>query len=76
MVSYLEQYRKTKSANVATTRRYDQEKVCVNWNPAVRVIGLPFRCDLKELSPQLPEDFSEVDIEAFYDRVYALASQI
>jgi hypothetical protein len=29
-----------------------------------------------ELSPQLPEDFSNVNVTDFLDRVYALASQI
>ena len=30
----------------------------------------------QELSPQLPEDFSAVDVPAFLDRVYALATQV
>jgi len=30
----------------------------------------------QEFSPQLPEDFASVDVKAFLDRVYALATQV
>ena len=76
MVIYLDQYRKAKAARTATAHNSAQEKLCVNGNAAIRVIGLPSHRDLKGLSPQLPEDFSKIDIESFHDRVYALASQI
>ena len=76
MVIYMDQYRKIKITNMAGMHRYVEEKLCVNGNPAIGVIAMPSDQVPNELSPQLPEDFSTVDIDAFYDRVYALASQI
>lgn len=76
MVIYMEQYRKAKTINGVGMHRHIEEKLCVNGNPAIRVIAMPSNQGLNELSPQLPEDFSTVDIGALYDRVYALASQI
>ena len=76
MVIYLDQYRKNKAANVIAPRRYDQEKLCVNGNPVVGVIAMSSHQNLHDLSPELPEDFTQVDVEALLGRVYALASQI
>jgi len=73
---YMDQYRKAKAAKMVATRCHDQEKLYVNWNPAIRVIPLSCYRDLKGPSPQLPEDFAKIDIAAFHDHVYALASQI
>lgn len=77
MVIYLDDYRKARAAaRVAPAQRYDEELLCVNWNPAVSLVALScFQSD-QELSPQLPEDLSTVDAGAFLDRVYALASQV
>lgn len=76
MVIYMDQYRKAKAAKRAEHRRYDEELLCVNWNPAIGLIAMSCYQTVQELSPQLPEDFSNVDVSAFLDRVYALASQI
>lgn len=76
MVIYMDQYREAKAAKLAAMHCCDQEKLCVNWNSAVSVIGMSSGRDPKELSPQFPEDFSKVDVPAFRNRVYALASQI
>lgn len=80
MVIYMDQYRKAKAANIAANvamaRCYEEEKLCVNWNPAIGVIAMSFYQNMNELSPQLPEDFSEVDIDALLERVSALATQI
>jgi len=76
MVIYMDDYRKAKEASVTSQRRYDEELLCVNWNPAIRVIALSCYQTAEELSPQLPEDFSNTDAEAFLQRVYALATQV
>jgi hypothetical protein len=76
MVVYLDQYRKAKAANVMAARSYDQAKLCVNGNLTTGVIAMPSKQHSIDLSPELPEDFSQVDIEALLGRVYALASQI
>ncbi len=76
MVIYMDPYRKAKAARMVTAHCGAQEKPCVNGNSAFRVIGLSSHRDLKGLSPRLPEDFSKIDVEAFHNRVYALASQI
>ena len=76
MVIYMDDYRKAKSVKHAEGSRYDEELLCVNWNPAVSLIARSCYQTPQELSPQLPEDFSTVDMTAFMNRVYALASQI
>jgi len=76
MVIYMDDYRKAKAAKPAGHRRYDEDLLCVNWNPAVGLVALSCYQTEQEHSPQLPEDFSNIDVAAFLDRVYALASQI
>ena len=76
MLIYLDDYRKAKTAKPADYGRYDEELLCVNWNPAVSVVALSSYQTAQELSPALPEDFTAVDVHAFMTRVYALASQI
>ncbi len=75
MVVYLDQYRKAKAANVMAARRYGQTRLCVNGSPSTGVIAMPGN-HASDLSPELPEDFTGVDVEAFLGRVYAMASQI
>jgi len=72
MVVYLDQYRKAK----APARYYGGERLCVNGNPASGVIVMTGIQNTNDLSPDLPEDFTQVDGEALLGRVYALASQI
>jgi len=77
MIIVLDDYRKAKAAKRAErSGRYDEELLCVNWNPAVRLIAMSCFQTEQEMSPQLPEDFSKIDAGVFLDRVYALASQI
>ena len=76
MVIYMEDYRKAKAAPRPQHGRYDEELLCVNWNPAVSVIAMSCFQTEQELSPQLPEDLPKIDAGVFLDRVYALASQI
>ena len=77
MIISLDEYRKAKEAKrVTPAQRRDEELLCVNWNPAVSLIAMSCFQTERELSPQLPDDFSKIDADAFLDRVYALASQI
>lgn len=78
MVIYMDKYRKSKATHRVTLRRYsdEAEALCVNWNPAIGVIAMSCYLNSNELSPQLPEDFSNVNVTEFLDRVYALSSQI
>ena len=76
MVIYMDDYRKAQDVKVAQHERYDEELLCVNWNPALRVLAMSCYQTARELSPQLPESFSNIDAEAFLDRVYALATQV
>ena len=75
MLIYLDDYRKAKSAKLIEHSRYDEELLCVNWNPAVSMIALTCDQTPHEPSPTLPEDTAMVE-QDFMDRVYALASQI
>ena len=75
MLIYLDDYRRSK-AKPAELGCHDEELLCVNWNPAVRVVALSCYQTPQELSPQLPENFAAVDMQAFMTRVTALASQI
>jgi hypothetical protein len=76
MLIYLDDYRRAKAPQPASYTRYDEELLCVNWNPAVSVVALSTYQTPQELSPELPEDFTALDVEAFMNRVYALATQI
>ena len=76
MVIYMDEYRKAQAMDVAKHGQYDEELLCVNWNPAIRVLAMSCYQTEQELSPQLPEDFSKTDAEAFLNRVYALATQV
>lgn len=76
MVIYMDDYRKAQDSNLARHSRYDEELLCANWNPALRVLAMSCYQTAEELSPRLPEDFSKFDADAFLDRVYALATQV
>jgi hypothetical protein len=45
-----------------------------NWNPAVVYLGGDIA--QRSISPELPDDDSTLDVNAFLDKVYALATQI
>jgi hypothetical protein len=72
----MDDYRKAQAMNVAAHRRYDEELLCANWNPAVRVLAMSWFQTDQELSPELPDDLSKIDADAFLNRVYALATQV
>lgn len=77
MIIVLDDYRNAKAARrLEKVERYDEELLCVNWNPAVQLVAMSCFQTEQELSPPLPEDFSSIDAGVFLDRIYALASQI
>jgi len=76
MVIYMDDYRKAKAVKCPEHSRYDEELLCVNWNPAIGVIAMSCYQTEQELSPQLPDDFASVDVKSFLERVYALATQV
>ncbi len=54
------------------TRRYDEEILSVNWNPAIALVAMSCYQTEQGLRPRLPEDLTTIDVDAFLDRVYAL----
>jgi hypothetical protein len=54
-------------------RRYDDEVLNVNWNPAIAQIAMSCYQAEQGSRSRLPEDLTTVDVDAFLDRVYALA---
>ncbi len=75
MVINLEQYRISKIRKAVATARYDEELLCVNWNPAVSALALSIYQTPHEFSPELPRDNEKIDRE-FLDRARAIATQI
>ena len=76
VIIYMDDYRKAQAASMAGQQRYDEEVLCVNWNPAVRVLAEASYRRERELSPELPDDLSAVDVDALLTRIYALATQV
>jgi len=77
MVIYLDDYQKAKAARALTLEeRYGEELLCANWNPVVGLSVAGWCGRPQELSPPLPHDLASIDLDAFLDRVYALASQV
>ena len=75
MVIKLNDYRKAKAVKAAATRR-EGELLCVNWSPAYAVVALSCYQTPQEMSPQLPDEFEDIDMTAFMGRLRALSSQI
>lgn len=80
MVIDLQQYRKNKRGKraeaMAVARRYDEERMCVNWTPTRGISATFCYRDPRLLTPHLPDDVAAADVEDFLDRVHGLASQI
>jgi hypothetical protein len=51
------------------TRRYDKEVLTVNWYPATPRIA----ASCNQIEQGLPQDLMTIDLDAFLDRVYAMA---
>jgi len=66
MIVVLDDYRKSASAlRSGLPARHDRESAPRNYSVTRRA-----------LTPELPEDFSTIDIKPFFERVCALATQI
>ncbi len=76
MVININDYRKAKAAKAPASARRDEELLCVNWSPAYAVVALTSYQTPQELSPQLPDEFEDIDMTAFMGRLRALSSQI
>jgi hypothetical protein len=80
VVIYIDKVRKARVARLArlaklSSRRNDEELLCVNWNPAFGAIAMSCYQTPQEWSPQLPDDDAALK-PGFVTRVHALASQI
>ena len=76
MVIYLDQYRTAKTAPDAWLKNgtYGDEVMQAGWNPAVvQMLREPVHTSP---SPDLPHDLATIDVDAFLDRVYGLATLI
>lgn len=74
MVIYLDQHRAATPDSGSENGTYGDEIMNSNWNPAV--VYLSSDVAQRAISPELPDDASAVDVDAFLDKVYALATQI
>ena len=74
MVIYLDEYRKARATPLPAFRA-EEQRLCVNWNPAFGSIALSCYRTPQEMSPQLPDEQDLVQ-PGFMTRVAALASQI
>ncbi|MFN7085666.1 MAG: hypothetical protein ACK4N4_03450 [Burkholderiales bacterium] len=73
MVIYLNQYRKTGKVLIVASR--EREKLCANRaSGATAMLGARDTPTLR--LPPLPENLASIDLDAFLDRAYALATQI
>ena len=82
MLVYLDDFRKTRGtavkSNVTALKNgtYGDDDMNAGRNSAVLcAFTLPSQ-QSQSLSPELPDDFAAVDVEALMNRIYALASQV
>jgi hypothetical protein len=76
MIIQLEQYRKARARKTRIDADYDDELLCVNWNPAVAVTPVAVNRTATAVIPD-PLDFCVgMDFEEFLAHTYALATQI
>ena len=79
MVINMKEFRTAKAAKASTatpSARRDGDLLCVNWSPAYAVVALSCYQTPQEMSPQLPDEFEDIDMTAFMGRLRALSSQI
>ncbi len=76
MVFQLDNFRVEKEASESRPVGYSEELLNANWNPSIAVIIATGFKTAPLRSPELPEDFSETDVDEFLARVYAFATQI
>ena len=75
MLIYLDEYRKPKATRAAMQDRHGEEGECINVGAVVTVSAIFCFQRPAELSPELPEDLTSVDLDKVLDRIHALASQ-
>ncbi len=76
MVIYMDQHKVAQAAPRGgfSHDAYEDEILNAGWNPSVAFL---FNDVVQSAqSPELPEDLSTVDVDAFLDRIYALATQV
>ena len=80
MLVYLDDFRKTRAeavkSNVAALKNgtYGDDVMNASRNSAVLcALRTPSQ---QSLSPEIPDDFATVDVDALMNRIYALASQV
>jgi len=76
MIFYMDDYRKAKQAPQPAIEEYADERLCVNYDPALSTYAAGFYQRVQELSPELPPDLATVNVDEFLYRAYTLASQI
>jgi hypothetical protein len=76
MILYMDDYRKAKQAPQHSLEEYADERLCVNYDPALSAHATGFYQRAHELSPALPPDLATVNVDEFLYRAYTLASQI
>lgn len=76
MIVNLDNYRAARASRTPAPDRYGEELLYANWNPVVGVMAALQAPVAQELGVALPDDWSQVDVDAFLSRIYALATQI
>lgn len=76
MLIYLDEYRKAKATRAAVQDRHGEERECINMGAVAAMSAIFCFQRPAELSPQLPEDRTSVDLDKVLDRIRALASQL
>ena len=75
MLIYLDECRKAKATRAAVQDRHGKEQECINVGAVATVSAIFCFQRPAELSPELPEDLTSVDLDKVLDRIHALASQ-
>ena len=76
MVIYLDDYRKVNASRAVAQERRKEERMLVNRGPGIAIAASFSYQRPHEVSSQLPDDLESIDLDAFMERAYALASQI
>jgi hypothetical protein len=76
MLIYLDEYRKAKAKRLAMQDRHGEERECINMGAVAAVSAIFCFQRPAELSPELPEDLTSLDLDKVLHRIHALASQL
>lgn len=75
MLIYLDEYRKAKATRAAVHDRHGEEREYINVSAVAKYSAIFCFQHPAELSPELPEDLTSVDLDKVLDRIHALALQ-